>query len=308
MRMSSKGFSLLKIVLSLLILLALLFFFSRDFGKVEFELDTTSFFLALIALLTSIAFRAYRWLLITNYYLSTSLSFWLSVRYLFIGSALNIILPSGAGDVLKGYVAEKEMKSSGAFVFSSLYDKLIAIASLSLLAAYSFYLSWSFIFVLAGVIAISPLILLHVFEGRDFKTLRLFKSIPKIKMMVSGLIERLAPPREMSLPLVVKSLALSFLGWLGTYFLLYMCFASVGLDTPLSYVLEKSPLLTLARLFPFTLNGIGTDEGLMIYLFEGMESAILTGALIYRGVLIFLPALVGLILMNIEKKNQLKSP
>ena len=65
----------------------------------------------------------------------------------------------------------------------------------------------------------------------------------------------------------------------------------------------ESPLITLARLFPFTLNGLGTDEGVMMFLFHGDENRILAGALIYRLILILVPALVGLFVWNLVKKK-----
>ena len=92
---------------------------------------------------------------------------------------------------------------------------------------------------------------------------------------------------------------LSLVAWVADYVLLFECFLLIDLEVDLLMVLENGPLLTLGRLFPFTLNGLGSDEALMIYLFTSrglnfQPGSIFAVAILYRLVMLIIPALPGL--------------
>ena len=92
---------------------------------------------------------------------------------------------------------------------------------------------------------------------------------------------------------------ISVLGWLFTYCLLFFCFRMATVENvELLDVVAKSPVMTLGRLFPFTLNGIGSDELLITYLFKQYSTnLILVGSILYRMILIVFPALGGFVFL-----------
>ncbi len=73
------------------------------------------------------------------------------------------------------------------------------------------------------------------------------------------------------------------------------------------YVIAVAPILTLGRLFPFTLNGLGSDEALIVFLFKANEIAgplALSAAIIYKLFLIILPGLIGFLVIIISKGHK----
>ena len=64
-----------------------------------------------------------------------------SIKLLLVGTSLNIILPSGAGDVAKGYYGYKWTGIKERMFAISLIDKLIAIGSLLFITPFAFYYS-----------------------------------------------------------------------------------------------------------------------------------------------------------------------
>ena len=91
--------------------------------------------------------------------------------------------------------------------------------------------------------------------------------------------------------------ALSVAGWLVTYVQLYLIFRGLRVEVSVLYVFAAAPFLTLVRLFPFALQGLGTDELAICFVFAqagvGYEES-MAAALLYRLILIILPGLAGL--------------
>jgi uncharacterized protein (TIRG00374 family) len=66
----------------------------------------------------------------------------------------------------------------------------------------------------------------------------------------------------------VKTFLLSILAFIILYFQFYLLCLSFSVNISFSFVLAVAPLLNLAILFPFTLNGLGSGEALTVYLFS----------------------------------------
>jgi len=233
-----------------------------------------------------------------------------SLKLLLVGSSLNIVLPSGTGDIAKSYYGYKWTGIKERMLAISLIDKLIAIGSILFITPFAFYFSKNYTILIAGMLSILPFIFLYYFNF--FNNYKLFnipfkfisKKIKKIDLEL--LITHLKiPPSK-----ILFSFILSIIAWIVTYILLYLCFNIVGLSIPLKLVIISIPFLTLGRLFPFTLNGIGSDEALILFLFSNNEfqkEPILIAALLYRLILMFLPALIGLLfILKKPNSNEIK--
>ncbi|MFW5803683.1 MAG: lysylphosphatidylglycerol synthase transmembrane domain-containing protein [bacterium] len=295
----SISFKHIKIICSILIIIALLIFIKDfDFSSISIEISLFDISAILFVLTASLLLRAWRWQLLMNNLQEKKLSFLFSTKLLFIGQALNIIMPAGAGDVAKSYFGYKQMGMKERMFSVSLFDKVIAIASIGLLACYSIYMSGEILYVLLIGISITPLLLILFADS--------LTRIPRIQNLIQFIqtktqkinLNEIIHQFKFSGTIVSQSLLISVIAWIFTYTLLYFCFVLFGIAISFETVIIFSPILTLARLFPLTLNGIGSDEALMVYLFsmhgDNNQSAILLGALLYRMILIMIPALPGI--------------
>ena len=96
---------------------------------------------------------------------------------------------------------------------------------------------------------------------------------------------------------LVIAVVLSVIGWLITYLQLYLVFRGLQVEVSIFYVFAAAPFLTLVRLFPFTLQGLGTDELAICFIFRQAGLAYeetVAAALIYRILLLILPGIIGM--------------
>jgi uncharacterized protein (TIRG00374 family) len=246
---------------------------------------------------SSVFFRTFRWHMLFNDK-NNMIKFKDSLRLYFVGQSLNIILPSGTGDIAKSYYGSKWTGKKERMITVSLLDKLIAISSIVFITPVAFYYSNNYLILIAGFLSILPVIFLLRIEF--FKKYRLinvplnFISNRVKKINLESFIINLKLSRRK----IFISFVFSIIAYVITYMMLFLCFKSVGLSIPFVNILYSIPFLTLGRLFPFTLNGIGSDEALIIFLFSYNDLShepILLGALLFRLILMVFPALIGLI-------------
>jgi glycosyltransferase 2 family protein len=253
--------------------------------------------------------RAWRWHLLMNDGKSENrVSFANSVRFQFVGSALNLIFPAGGGDVAKSYFGFKWTGIKERMFTVSLFDKIVAISSLSALSIFAYLTSFHAEFIVAALLASIPFLMIKYFYLLNkIKWISRFQNVveKKVKMDFQTLHQNL----NFSGPTVGVAFLLSIVAWVADYFLLYECLQLMDIQIPLSLTMENGPLLTLGRLFPFTLNGLGTDEALMIFLFNyrmpGLaQNSILASAIFYRLVMLIIPAIPGLYYIYFFKNHQ----
>lgn len=226
------------------------------------------------------------------------ITFGFSLKLLLIGQALNVIMPAGTGDIAKSYFGYKEQGQKERMFSVSVFDKLLAIASVGLLGLYSAIASNNWYYLILVGVSIAPLLFVLL-----FKHLLKITLINKITQKLNSKIKRIdiyevINNLSFSNITIFKSVLISLLAWILTYTLMYYCFGVFYINILLKDILIFSPILTLARLFPFTLSGIGSDEALIVYLFTLNSntniSLLLLSALFYRLVLMIIPALPGL--------------
>lgn len=246
---------------------------------------------------SSIFFRTFKWhMLFCDK--SNRIKFKDSLRLYFIGQSLNILLPSGTGEIAKSYYGFKMTGIKERMIAVSLLDKLIAIGSVVFITPIAFYYSNNYLILIAGFLSLFP-----VFFVLYLNFFRKYRLINGALNFISNRIKKINIELfilNLNLPTrkIFISFIISIIAFFITYTMLFLCFKSVGLSISFLNILCSIPFLILGRVFPFTLNGIGSDEALIIFLFSYNSSsheAILLGALLFRLILMILPALIGLI-------------
>ena len=296
-------------MVSILILAALFYYVSTfELGLFSYTISPFLIVILLALLVFSLAARAWRWYLLMNEKTDQKVTLVLSFKLLLIGQALNFILPASTGDIAKGYFGYKQSGIKERMFTVSLYDKLIGIASIGFLGIFSVIITGEILYVLLIIISFLPFFIIFYFNSLlNLKFFKFFYDL-MVKRVKKINFEEIRANLSFSNKVVIQSFIISFLAWITTYALLYICFITFNLPFSFQSVLILSPIITLARLFPLTLNGIGSDEALIIYLFSSdtdiYKTGILYATLLYRVVLMVLPALIGLILINFSKAKK----
>ncbi|MBI4640614.1 MAG: flippase-like domain-containing protein [Candidatus Tectomicrobia bacterium] len=220
---------------------------------------------ALLIVPFAIWIRSVRWQLILN---KDDLRVSLREAFLLmnVGAALDMIVPGGAGDLVKSYYGYKRLGIREEMFSSALIDRFIAFLVLFLLGAFS---AFSYHFYLFS--AFSLLSALAISFPLFFPDLVPWRLINRLWVALRGEsldIERLAHSSCLSSTLLMTTLLLSFLGWGVTYLQLFILCLAFQADVDLLYAFLIAPMFSLARLLPFTLNGLGAQESVITYLFS----------------------------------------
>jgi uncharacterized protein (TIRG00374 family) len=104
---------------------------------------------------------------------------------------------------------------------------------------------------------------------------------------------------------ILISFGLSIAAWMITFLQLALCFWAFEAAVSLIHVYAIAPIYSLVRMFPLSLNGLGTDEAALLFLFKdfGASGTIIAAGLLYRLVMVFCPAIIGGAALLIFKKK-----
>ena len=216
-----------------------------------------------------------------------------------IGTCLNLVLPASMGDIAKSYFGYQWSGVKERMLSISLLDKVIALGSVCLLGLPFAIYNKHYILGLLALFVILSTLFFFVFpylldNARYFqKIVHFVTRCLKNKLDMFLVVEE---TRTSSSKLAVAVL-LSILGWLITYLQLYLIFQGLQAEISIFYVFAAAPFLTLVRLFPFTLQGLGTDELAICFIFRqaGLTyEDTMAAALIYRFFLLILPGVTGM--------------
>lgn len=259
-------------------------------------------------LIPSILIRGFRWRFLFedgSYKISISES----VQLLFVGLSLNLFLPAGSGDIAKSYYGYKWSGVKERMLSVSIMDKLIALGSIALLGIpFGLYRNDILYVMLSLLVLITVLFLMAIsrfcpqYKGFHGSLEKLTQWTRK-KIDFSTVLEQ----SQTSFRKLYWATVLSVLGWLITYFQMYCCFHVVNADVNITFVLTAAPLITLARLFPFALSGLGSDEMALFYIFQtqGLNlEQILAAAILFRFIVIILPGMPGLWILSTKRRFQ----
>tara|TARA_B110000483_G_scaffold37278_1_gene45877 strand:- start:2846 stop:3760 length:915 start_codon:yes stop_codon:yes gene_type:complete len=304
MKINSNYFKL--IISSLVILIIIYSIDINQLSNMNFIFNFENISIIFLLLVTSLCLRILRWHILVNHK-KLLVNFSTSFKLFFIGQSLNIFLPSGAGDVAKGYYGFKWTGEKEKMFSISLIDKLIAIGSLFFITPFACFFSQNYLILIAGFLSIIPFLIAYKFQ--IFKRYNFFNSsINYLNKKIKKInIEKIINDFKINFNKIILAFILSITGWILTYVILFICMNIFNVNVSLKIVLSYIPFLVLGRLFPFTLNGIGTDEALIIFLFSSAESQnepLLLAALLFRIIVMFIPAMVGLFYVNKNYSNK----
>lgn len=287
-----------QLALSLLILLLLLRYI--DFGLLDLALRQAKLFYMIVVLATVPATflpRVYRWALIIN---RTGQHVAFKTLYLLtlVGVCLNFLLPASLGDIAKSYYGYRQTGLKEEMLSSTLVDKFIAIFSIFLLGSVAalvyglgIYAGLSvFLCVVFGVLSFAPNLLPWHWLHR----------IPVNALHKSLSVHRLREAYILPTRTKVLAVVWSLVGWFITYLGFYLLCLAFSADLQFVYVFAVAPMIVLARTFPFTLSGLGTQEAVVVLLFSqiGVNSAnALLVSMSFTIITSVIPALVGLLII-----------
>jgi glycosyltransferase 2 family protein len=305
--MKNHLFTLTKVAISIIIMLML--FHTIDFENIISMKENLSYqFLLLAVIITpiSIFIRAYRWTYLMNYRQGRKLvNVAVGMNITLAGLALNLFMPAQSGDIAKSYIGYRWLGIKERMLSISLYDKFYGISSIAFLGILPGLYYHDYYYSIISILAFSPFILLILLK----KVAWIFHQLETISTkMLKGKINlsEVFLNIDIEWGILTKMFAVSVVGWLFSYSVLWISFKIISVDVSLIYIFMIAPILTLGRLFPFTLNGIGSDEAIIVFLFDkigifGYQA--LAAAFIYRLILLIIPGVIGLIIIWIKDRD-----
>lgn len=257
--------------------------------------------------LVGVAIRAYRWMFIINKDRHRA-GFFDSVLVTMVGGALNIVLPANTGEVAKSFYAYQRLGLRERAVSGSVVDKLIALLA-------------------AGLLGIPPGLAyrlwdLALFNGLLVVGVGAMVYCPRLLPWkhITGLLRRVHVQADLSefqagSTLTARQhlgvLALSLWAWATTFLAVYLLFASIGAEgVTVEKVFMVGPLIAAAKLFPFTVDGLGTAEAASVYFFgrTGVApEAALAVQLMGRVLGSYLLGLIGVMIMLFARPRKRES-
>lgn len=180
----------------------------------------------------------------------------------FEGSFFSLFLPSSiGGDVVKALRVGNTTSRRLLVGCSLVADRLTGVAALGVICASAYLATVCKLGVLAtlAVGAVLLAVALAVFWVGVGSLDRLLQLMP-LPASARGFASRLLPYQQRP-SLMLKAVAWSLLVQLGGAVAVAMLGRSVGVEQPASVWFTVVPLLSLAMVVPFTINGIGVREG-----------------------------------------------
>ena len=147
---------------------------------------------------------------------------------------------------------------------TSLVDKIFALCSLFLLGSVSGYI------IRYDVLGtVSLLLALFTLVPLTFPRLIPWKLVNRILRMFKKSLDitKLLGAFTLSPRLKVAVMFVSIGGWLGTCIFFYVLCSAFPVKVSLGYIILIMPILTIVRLFPFTVNALGPTEVAVAYFF-----------------------------------------
>jgi hypothetical protein len=298
-----------------LVLYVLIFYYWVDLRTTVTLLGLTDLrfvFLGVLLYCAGQLASAYRWLLLLTPVRLTSSYARLAGNY-FIGMFFSIFLPTiVGGDAVKAILLARETRAPARATVSVFMDRnvgLLALLAIALCAAWwappveHFRVSLFALTSAAGVIYLAANAALM--SARAYGIIdRLVAMTPlaSIRHRASSLYEAVVPYRQ-HLGTLAGALALSFLHQAVVIGVVFLNARALGQSFPLSALAVFVPLVALAGMVPFSMNGMGVRDAMYVLLFGQLgasEELALSLALLHLAVTL-LASLPGGIVYALQK-------
>ena len=212
----------------------------------------------------------------------------------FIGTSLNVLLPSNLGDVAKSYYAYRHNLPKEVALSAVVIDKAFGMTGAMLVGLIAAMVEglWAAA-ALAGLLVVGLAVL--IFIPRLIPWRLLAWAFNKTLGRTFRHEDALAASR---FPIGTKlaAIGLSLLACGLAYGQYYMVCQALALPVPMTFVLVAAPLMDLVKAVPMTANGLGTREAVAVVMLQriGVSSGdALLSSLIFTAVSLWAPALVG---------------
>lgn len=299
----------MKRVIALVISLVIMgIIFSRievgEFKKYVQEMDLRLFVLAVLFFIPQVLVTAYRWKVMVRK--KVRIELWEATKLILTGNALNILVPSRAGDLAKGYFLSREgnldLKRGMNLV---IFEKYIDLASLGIviLTGILWSRSWDMVDVAGaayslGMIGAFPLLCLLRLDRWIGPEPTKAGVLGKIKGFVLDTGEYLNEIKG-NPGLLAFIVGLSVFLWFLHILQFYMIFLALKSGISVGNVFRLVPLAILIGLVPITMAGIGTRDSAMIFLFAPYEKvSLVAGVGLFASFRYFVPGILGLPFLN----------
>lgn len=312
--MSQKIKSALNIVARLapfIVAVGLLWFLlsNADWGEMQRALvqaDTGSLLVATLLGIATFAMGIVRWRVLLRVF-GVDFPLLPLVRLTLEGTTVNLLVPGGfAGDITRAIGIRGRLRHAGDAVSSVVTDRLMGLLGFVLFALIALALKWSLLNDAAIALPVMLLccllftvVALCYSRGLLALMVALLKHVPFVKNIADLVAEGLLRHRSGSRTLILAfafTLVAHFLQILTTWMIGLSLGVSVGLITYILYV----PIIALLAAVPMSHFGMGLREGgfvLMLGLSGVSSELALLLSIIFSVIAIFLPALVGAIII-----------
>lgn len=254
----------IKLIISVLIILFLFKFINFNLLLNSLKHVNNLFLVVLTLIPVNILLRAWRLMTILNKdkkIISIKDSFFLNL----VGITLNLFLPASSGDIAKSYYGYKWHGVKEEMLSSNIFDKFMALFAVFVVGCVAAtFLKFYSISLFALIVSL--LFVLMFFYPRIMPW-NIINKILGTFVKITLNEEKLAQSFNVSNEIKFKTLSISLIGCFLSYFQLYLLCLSFSVKIMFIYVLAIAPVMTLASLFPFTLNGLGSGEAVAIYFF-----------------------------------------
>ena len=241
----------------------------------------------------SVLVRVLRWKLL----LARSKNDW-SLRQLFpitlTGYLFSLISPGGMGEIGRAYYAKRRFGHGMEMLSSSVLDKWSGLTGAFVLGLWASLAAGETLFAVVAFLGVVVL-LIALLALQRFHMLGIQPLIDRMTKRpgLVALFQVQCRPRN---PVLIGCLMLAVLGWLLTYFQLFLMYQGLAAPLRLRDVYTVGPLLTLVSLVPVGWGGIGSRDVAAVVLFQKMGIAAHTtvaACLLFNLTAVIIPALFG---------------
>ena len=256
---------IIKLIISVLIILFLLKFINIPLLLDSLKNVNSLILIVLVLIPINILLRAWRLMIILNTdkkLITLHDSFYLNL----VGITLNLFMPASSGDIAKSYYGYKWHGVKEEMLSANIFDKFMALFSIFIIGSVAaLFLKFYALSIFSGILALFLAIAFVYPNIMPWNSLNKFIS----KFLKINLDERkLASSFAISSRIKIKTFLISIFAFIVLYFQFYMLCKSFSIDVTFFYILAVAPLLNLALMFPLTLNGLGSGEAMIMYLFS----------------------------------------
>lgn len=236
------------------------------------NIDPWPFMLLLLVITLDRIFMAYKWYLLLKAR-GVKVSIYDTVRIYYIGTFASFFLPTTIGaDLVRVYKLHNEKKDGVKILSSVILERMLGFIASALVASvgilsliYILKLDlWRFLWI--SVIIFMSFIFFLIMS---FNSHYIFKRLRKgaIYERLDGLYRAYMDYKDNKMLLVVF-IILSSLEQLVPVIANYIAAYAIGLYVPILYFLAIIPIVQLFTKMPISFNGIGINEGLLVYFFS----------------------------------------